>query len=312
MAASPGSDNEERVAPGWRMRLRNASAKLALVCVGVAAAFILAEIGVRMLGLVTPNFYMYDRYRGWAPRPGASGWQRQEGNAFVAFNRDGFRGSDYPYQKPADVLRIAVLGDSFAEAQQVAYNDTFCAVAQRALTARLPLKMTDSAAAGHTYKRVEVLDFGCDGYGTAQELITLRREVWKYSPDVIVLATFTGNDIRNNSVVLEGDKCRPFFVYRGGEPVLGGPFEDSFRFRMGCMMRFESRHSQLLNRLGDARSLIRHRIRALAKRPKATKAAGAEPGLSFAIYRKPTTPVWLDAWRVTDTEIQMVNQDAKR
>ena len=35
--------------------------------------------------------------------------------------------------KPADTLRVAVVGDSFTEAPQVAYEQTFCAVAERAL-----------------------------------------------------------------------------------------------------------------------------------------------------------------------------------
>jgi hypothetical protein len=87
---------------------------------------------------------------------------------------------------------------------------------QRQLAAQCPLKAQISGQAQRTFKHVEVMNFGCDGYGTAQELITLSRHVWSYSPDVIVLTLFTGNDIRNNSVVLEGDKCRPFFVYRNG------------------------------------------------------------------------------------------------
>jgi hypothetical protein len=313
MAASPEPESSG-LHPNHNIRkwLRLAAANLALICAAVIAAFIIGEIGVRVLGLSAPNFYTYDRYRGWAIVPGSHGWQRQEGNAYIMMNRDGFRGPDYPYAKPADVLRIAVLGDSFTEAQQVPYAETFCAVIQQRLNALCPLKTVDSAGQIHVYKKVEVLDFGCDGYGTAQELITLERQVWKYSPDIVVLAVFTGNDIRNNSVVLEGDKCRPFFVYKGSRLVLGGPFEDSWRFRMGCLVRFESRHSQLLNRLGDARSFIRASIRArFAKRPKRKKPAGAEIGLNNLIYLKPATPVWKDAWRVTEGEIAMVNANVR-
>ncbi|MGH7987710.1 MAG: SGNH/GDSL hydrolase family protein, partial [Candidatus Binataceae bacterium] len=330
MAVSPQSDGESRPDSSIRRWLRRAAANLALALAGVVIAFIIGEIGVRALGLSAPNFYTYDAYRGWAMSADARGWQRQEGNAFIAINRDGFRGPDYPYAKPDNVLRIAVLGDSFTEAQQVAYDDTFCAVIQRELSALCPLKTVDSSGRTHTYDQVEVLDFGCDGYGTAQELITLRRQVWKYSPDIVVLAVFTGNDIRNNSVVLEGDKCRPFYVYRTSEAAprgaasgrvrepsqkleLGGPFDDSWRFRMGCLVRFESRHSQLLNRLGDARSFIRARVRAhFARRTVRKKPAGTEVGLNNLIYRPPASPVWVDAWRVTDGEIAMVSADVKR
>ena len=59
---------------------------------------------------------------------------------------------------------------------------------------------------------IEVMNFGVDGYGTAQEFFTLLEDVWQFSPDIVVLAFFPGNDVRNNSVILKGDKCRPFFV----------------------------------------------------------------------------------------------------
>jgi hypothetical protein len=101
------------------------------------------------------------------------------------------------------------------------------------------------------------MNFGVDGYGTAQEFLTLTEDVWQFSPDIVVLAFFPGNDVRNNSAVLEGDKCRPFFVPHGSGVVPGGPFEDSRLFHFRCFLRFESYRSQLLNMLGEARSAIR-------------------------------------------------------
>src|SRR5205814_6625220 len=47
-------------------------------------------------------------------------------------------------------------------------------------------------------KKIEVLNFGVSGYGTAQELLTLREQVWKYSPDIVMLAITTNNDITDN------------------------------------------------------------------------------------------------------------------
>ena len=149
-----------------------------------------------------------------------------------------------------------MLGDSFTEAQQVALEDTFCAVAQHGLQAQCPFVIGGKGRPQRRFSHVEVMNLGCDGYGTTQELVTLRHWVWRYSPDVVVLAFFNGNDVRNNSVVLEGDKCRPFFVHRGGKLVLGGPFEDSWSFRTHCLLRFESRHSQVLNLIGDGRSQL--------------------------------------------------------
>ena len=142
-----------------------------------------------------------------------------------------------PRQSRPGVVRVAVIGDSYAEAIQVAENKTFTAVAGREL-ADCPLLKG---------KRVEAMNFGVDGYGTAQELITLQRKVWAYSPDIVVLAIFLGNDVRNNSVVLEADQCRPFWIYDGDRMKLTGPFIDSPSFKLWCMARFDYRDLRLLD-----------------------------------------------------------------
>ena len=302
-------------------RKKRIAADLALALAGVAIAFLVAEVAVRVTGLAKVSLYTWDAYRGWGLKPGASGWQRDEGAGFVSVNSTGFRGPEWTIAKPPDTLRIAVVGDSYTEAPQVAYDQTFCAVAEHAL----------GGCKGLGGKKVQVMDFGIDGYGTAQELITLRRHAWQYSPDMVVLAFFSGNDIRNNSTVLEGDKCRPFYVYQGDRLVLGGPFERSRWFHFSCMMRFESRHSQVLNLIGDAKSDIRSKIKAMeARRPSAaaptpaarTTAGGFTPvaakqpsplkreaGLDDNIYRPPVTPVARDAWRVTEGIITMMARE---
>jgi hypothetical protein len=278
-------------------------------------AFLIAEILVRVFNLAPAEFYTFDPYAGWKIKPYAYGWQTHEGVALMQANSDGFRGPDYALEKPPGTLRIAVLGDSFTEAQHVAFEDTFCAVAQRDLQAQCPFAVGGDGRPQRIFTNVEVINFGCDGYGTAQELEILRHWVWRYSPDVVVLAFFNGNDVRNNSVVLEGDKCRPFFVHQGGRLVLGGPFEDSWWFRTHCMLRFESRHSQVLNLIGSGHSKLSQILHGgLA----AAHGAGAKPlphgvelGLSDLIYGPPIDAVWREAWRVTDDEVDLMNREVK-
>lgn len=279
-------------------------------------AFAIAEVAVRVLNLAPAEFYTYDPYVGWKLKPGASGWQTHEGRALIEVNRDGFRGPDYSFAKPPGTLRVAVLGDSFVEAQHVAFDSTFCAVAQRDLQAQCPFVIGGNGRPQTLITRVEVMNFGCDGYGTAQELLTLRHWVWRYAPDVVVLAFFNGNDVRNNSVVLEGDKCRPFFVHKNGRLVLGGPFEDSPMFRTHCMLRFESRHSQVLNLIGSGRSQLSHIIRDALARPHAPARPrkpihGFELGLSDLIYAPPINDAWREAWSVTDDQIDLMNREVK-
>jgi hypothetical protein len=287
--------------------------RLGLALAGILVAFAIAEIAVRVFNLAPVQFYTYDPYVGWKLKAGASGWQTSEGRALIEVNRDGFRGPEYSFDKPPDTLRIAVLGDSVTEAQQVAFENTFCAIAQRDLQAQCPFVVGGNGRPPRLFSRVEVINFGCDGYGTAQELLTLRHWVWRYSPDVVVLAFFNGNDVRNNSVVLEGDKCRPFFVHQNGKLMLGGPFEDSWWFRTHCMLRFESRHSQVLNLLGSGRSQLRQLVRNAFKKPQGPPIKrlphGVELGLSDLIYGPPINDVWREAWSVTDDQIDLMNRE---
>jgi len=308
-------------------RRKRLAADLALILAGIATAFLLAEVVVRATGLARVSLHTFDVNRGWGLKPGAAGWQREEGAGFVRVNSAGFRGPEWNVAKPPNTYRIAVVGDSFTEAPHVAYEQTFGAVAQRALSECPVLRG----------KRAQVMNFGIDGYGTAQELVTLRRHVWQYSPDLVVLAFFSGNDLRNNSVALEGDKCRPFYVYDGDRLVLGGPFERSRWFYLSCMIRFESRHSQVLNLLGDAKSEIRSKMKAMeaarhsrssgkTSRTDVTSRARArgfvrvddrhptslhEEGLEDNLYHAPTTPVWQNAWRVTEGIIAMTARETE-
>ena len=292
--------------------LRSLSQKLGLILGGILIAFVIAEIAVRVLGLAPAEFYTYDRYAGWKIKPYAYGWQTHEGNALMQANSDGFRGPEYTVPKPPGTLRIAVLGDSFTEAQHVPFEDTFCSVAQRDLQLQTPFTIGGDGRPQRLFTNVEVMNFGCDGYGTTQELEILRHWVWKYSPDVVVLAFFDGNDVRNNSVLLESDKCRPFFVHRDGRLVLGGPFEDSWRFRTHCIMRFETRHSQVLNLLGNGHPLSHLFGGGLATRnsPAAKPLPhGVELGLNDVIYAPPATDAWREAWSVTEEQIVLMNRE---
>src|SRR5216683_6997483 len=125
---------------------------LAMIFTGVLLALAAAEFGLRLLGMGQQGLYQWDADRGWALRPGASGWHRREGNAFVQINRDGMRDREHSYHKPKDTIRIAFIGDSFTEAEQVALEDDFVSVVKQRLATCPRLRG----------KNVEALNFGCD------------------------------------------------------------------------------------------------------------------------------------------------------
>jgi hypothetical protein len=264
--------------------MRKLLATLVLIAFGFGLALGVADIGIRIANHWFPYFYCYDQYRGWGLNPGTHGDYKREGESYVRINRDGFRGPDYAKVKPPGVIRIAVIGDSYAEAIQVAEDKTFTAVSGRELADCPSLKG----------KRIEAMNFGVDGYGTAQELITLQRKVWSYSPDIVVLAIFLGNDVRNNSVVLEGNQCRPFWMYDGDRMQLIGPFIDSPSFKLWCMARFDYRDLRLLDLFTNSWEIVK------GGHGGPTADHPVERAINYSIYTPPTSQSWRDAWRITE------------
>ena len=161
---------------------------------------------------------------GWRMRPNLAAWYTQEGKGFVRANDEGMRDRNHLLDKPAGVYRIAVLGDSYAEARQVEREQAFWAL--------LPEEL--AACGFQKGKRIEALNFGVSGYGTAQEYLMLQTNAIRYRPDLVLLQFTNGNDVRNNSFALEPEKYRPFFMLAAdGSLRIDESFasSDSFRAR---------------------------------------------------------------------------------
>ncbi|HKU48187.1 MAG TPA: hypothetical protein VJQ58_14985, partial [Burkholderiales bacterium] len=98
---------------------------LTLVAASLAVALVLGEVVLRIVGFSYPNFWVPDPVTGTRLRPGMEGWQRDEGGAYVKVSSQGLRDREHSISKPADTYRIAILGDSYAEAMQVDEDRAF-------------------------------------------------------------------------------------------------------------------------------------------------------------------------------------------
>jgi hypothetical protein len=298
-AGRPGEPRQPGAPGGCR-------ARLALAAAATVLALLAAEAGLRVAGVSYPNFYGPDAARGWALRPGAAGWWRKEGLAWVRISSAGLRDVEHAVPKPRGRLRIAVLGDSCVEALQVPVEQTFWKLLERQL-ARCP------AAAGRT---VEAIDFGVAGYGTAQELLTLRREVWRFQPDAVLLAFYPGNDVRNNARPLEQDPLRPYFtVGPDGRLALDDSFRGAagYRLRRGLAGRLAYGaydHLRVLQLAKQGKSAVDGWIGAARARGKERGEALQELGLDNAVYSPPRDPDWRDAWRATEAMIAAMRDEA--
>src|SRR4030095_12174110 len=116
-----------------RGRLKRFLPKLLLIVFGLFVGCVIVEIALRVANFSFPEFYQPDASRGYALRPGIQGWYRKEGEAYVEINSDGLRDREHTKEKPANTLRIAVLGDSYPEAFQVAKEQAFWSVMEQKL-----------------------------------------------------------------------------------------------------------------------------------------------------------------------------------
>jgi hypothetical protein len=315
-----------------RLKRRERRAKLLLMLGSILFGLALVEVGLRVAGYSYPQFYIPDEHRGYALRPGMEGWYRKEGEAYVHINSDGLRDREHAKARPPNTLRIAVLGDSYTEAFQVAFEDSFCAVLERKLR----------ECPGLAGRDVEVINFGVSGYGTTQELITQRNHVWQYAPDVVLLTVTTSNDISENVRALKKTDEVPYFVWRDGKLVEDDSFlqTGTFRWRnstlnrFGCWFRDRLRVIQAINqahhvikaylttrRAQSAESEQSQRPQLSASQNQSPDranqtqdgvAAAEDLGVDNVVYREPGDAIWKDAWHTTEGLIAIMRDEVQR
>ena len=292
-------------------KLNNLAINIGLIFVALITGILAGEIGLRAAkieGLKKVNnneplrptiFHTYDRYRAWALQPGFTAWWREEGEAYIEINSDGLRDREYSKIKPENTLRIAILGDSFAEAVQVPIEKTFWSIIEQKLT------KCDSI----TDRKVEVINFGVHGYSTLQELLTLRHQVWDYNPDIVLLAFFIGNDIINNSKKLEYSQYRPFLVYENGELVVDMSFQDltpalSNRYAASFIDKMPG---WLVNNFRILQVVKKVDLNLKKKRVDAYLT-----GLVPYNFQPPINNNWYQAWQITEELITLIVEEVRQ
>lgn len=184
------------------MKKKEWMVNLSLIIVSILVFLLISELALMIFvphlkptGHMKGIFFEYDSTLGWKGVPNAAGVFSTEAFTMnITLNSKGLRDNkDYSYNKPENVTRIIVLGDSFTWGEGV-NNSQIC-------TEFLENKQD----------KVEVINTGHVGYGTAQELLLLKNEGVKYSPDLIILL-FHGSDLINNVATTTGYYPRPVFA----------------------------------------------------------------------------------------------------
>ena len=272
------------------------------IILGLGLGLIVCEVGLRVMGIGYPVFYRPDQYCGASLREGAEGWYRGETKNYIRISSQGLRDREHSVAKPAGTYRIAVLGDSFTEAFHVHPEEAFWSVMEREMAPAM-------AKEGRT---VEVINFGRGGYGIAQELLTLRHRVWSFSPDLVILAFFAGNDVRNNSRLLNREDRIPYFVHGEGGLVLDDSFLAWYRSRQGPLAELYYsllNYSRVLQAFKAGRYALARYEMLLQRRDLARSSGLDEFGLDSIVYREPRDENWKEAWSVTEDLLRTMNTE---
>ena len=292
--------------------MRRVLLNVTVVAASLTVGLLLAELVLRAIGFGYPPFLQPDAVTGLSHRPNTSGWHGKEGRAYVSINSQGLRDRERSIAKPAGIYRVVVLGDSYAEALQVSVEKTFWRLLERRL----------EACAFQSGKKVDVVNLGVSGFGTGQALRMLQSRGLAYQPDLVILAFFPGNDVRNNSRELEPDKLRPFYLLdASGALRLDDTFASSaeFRRRTGRIRRAGKELSrylrtlQLIYYVKDLREMKNEQVAAVASSPAGGETRGqaaGEAGLDDQVFRIPADDKWRNAWQLTERLILELKQTA--
>jgi len=165
-------------------KLRSVLRNLGLVVVSTILSLLLAEWSIR-------TFYpqqlavWHTTEDGLVIHPPGLTTYLTEFKQEIRFNAMGMRDRDHAKTKPANTTRILVFGDSFMEALQVAFEDSFPSLLESGLRERLQ-------------QNVEVINFAVSGWGQDDQLAYLRNIGRAFQPDLILVAMTLHNDVLDN------------------------------------------------------------------------------------------------------------------
>ncbi len=261
------------------------AAGVVLAAFGTLLALAVLEVGVRALHLVPSRFWQYDETLGTRLIPGMRGWWTQEEHEFIVpvqINSHGLRDVERSLAKPTGVERVLLIGDSHVEALQVTVDESI----GRQLESRLRAKG----------RKVEVVSAGVSGYGTASEYLFFRERGWKFEPDLVVLAFYPGNDVKNNGAALETSLVPEYAEDGALVRVRGGKSRPPARRRSHA-------YTYLRKLILTRQPALAARLHSLGLiKGGAIRKAAAPEGvpLDYWVYAQPPPPEWASAWRRTE------------
>ncbi len=192
MQKNTTSPHTEAKRKSFAGKLKAWSRKLLVLSISIFVGLLIGEGIVRLV--FKKKMVLFPRYQTDATygdfkirriRPNMSfSHTSYDGTFHFKTNNKGFRSdTDINYEKGEGEIRVLSLGDSHTQGYEVNQNETFSYVAEDILDKK-GIKST-------------VINTGVSGFSTAEELVLMENEGYKYKPDYVVLG-FYANDFEDN------------------------------------------------------------------------------------------------------------------
>ncbi|MCH8904221.1 MAG: SGNH/GDSL hydrolase family protein [Bacteroidetes bacterium] len=248
------------------------------MAIGLLIALVLTEIALR----VFPNKYTHwgstyyhlrENTIGLIPAPGQKNTSNKDCFRIkpIITNSIGFRDSEWDTE--AD-FKIAVLGDSYMEAEQVSEGDNTAAIMQKLIGK-------------------EVMNAGIKHAGTVTQYLIYQKFLKPLKPDLVILFFYGVNDISENSCQLK------FSGYQNNELPCAELVDGGYRIHndfsrasltntgLGIFLKRYSMTYRVIKRLQND---LRIRL----------KDSDEEYGLFYQGYVPGYSDEWADAWKITE------------
>lgn len=271
--------------------------------IGGIVALLIAELALRTLGVTSKLVYSPDPHYGWRHNAGDEFfWTTESRELEIRINALGLRDNEHSYEKPENTSRILVLGDSFPEALQVRLEDAFSEVLETTLNKQVG-------------RRAEVINAGVSGFGTDNALLFFSHEGYKYSPDIVVLTFYVGNDVRNNWAPLEeqdsGGPRKPYYdIGPEGLRLNRYPFDRDDGW-IGPVKLFLARHSRVYGFVRESWNRFGTRMIEAGRNDKAQAAETRIP-LDLPLFQSDPPREWDEAWQLTGAILRELKAEVAR
>ncbi len=228
--------------------------KICALCIGLVVWLILGEATLRIYFAIEDGL-AEDKSRRLEILPDSErGYGMKPENGPPGFNSLGFRDHEFVIDKPPDVTRIIMLGDSITMGNGVEWNQTTSFYLENLLNQ------------SNEETRYDVVNLGISGYNSTQERATLQEVGLQLQPDVVVLNVCLNdsdsyNAIRNGGLVSHAKISR--FSDINLRTLISSSYLLSFsKDRITSFLR--SYYPNILSTLNNPKLLINLRVNELA------------------------------------------------